>query len=68
MDKARIFHGTRKCEKCGMLMIKKHPFIRTFPYTPYSWWCKCGHTENGGQELQETVEERLERKWKEANG
>jgi len=37
------------------------------PQYPWFWWCKCGHTEEGGIDRGMTIEEVYERLWEEAN-
>ena len=42
---------SRRCKKCRKLMIRRHALDSSFPAAcPYAWWCKCGHTEEGGMD------------------
>ena len=61
---------TRVCPRCGKRMIKRYEprVLASYPpQYPWFWWCKCGHTEEGGIDRGMTNEEVYERLWEEAN-
>ena len=58
------------CKKCGKKMIKRYrnEIYPTYPAQyPWYWWCKCGHTEEGGVERGLTEDEYYEKLWEEEN-
>ena len=57
---------TMTCPKCDKQMIKK--FIRfSTAVSPrkaaYQWFCRCGHTENGGNDMEYSEQEFYQERW-----
>lgn len=61
---------TMQCKKCKKKMIKRYEdyMLTSYPaQSPWYWWCKCGHRENGGIERGTTTEELMIEQWERAN-
>ncbi len=60
----------RRCPKCGKKMIKRYEnrVLATYPPRyPWYWWCKCGHTEEGGFDIGLTIEDFYDKMWEVEN-
>ena len=58
-----------ECSNCSKKMIRVGTgyVLLTYPEQyPMKWWCKCGHEEDAGIDMGETIEQNRLRIWKEA--
>jgi hypothetical protein len=58
------------CPKCGKKMIKQYTntALTTYPpQYPWSWWCGCGYTAEGGVEKGKTTEQMSREAWEAIN-
>lgn len=57
----------RRCSECKSWMVKEYAGYGLGSQYAYSWWCGCGHREDGETDWAKTQKERLREHWERMN-